>query len=1048
MVGVCSFQLDHILRLALGSRTSRCVVSPHFTKFVRMRALPAWLLYWSIIVGGHARAQELSFQHLTTTDGLSDNSITCIFEDREGYIWIGTESGLDRFDGQRVHRFTDPKVGPGGSNITSIAQDEQGRIWVASSDGGLSLFDAHAQRFIRYRNDPKDPKTIPSDRLNHITPLDNGSLLICSQDHGLIWAEPERAAYRHGSSARLTMPVGGDTALAFSHWCHTALPLGDGRIWMGMVSTGTSFILDPNSGNVLNVLRSMYADSLHMLTNACVVGNELFAGGWGPGLSRFTIDRWDQQTYMPFDDEITAIVPWRNGSVLLGTKSNGIIELDGKSNTVQRHRHRRHVPSSLTNDLVRCMLVDRSGDLWVGTANGLAYYSPAVWRMSATDLFEVREQDQQDLTFHGLQQDPDGRIRISTSHGFFLVQTHSQQVERIPVRDIHRPLEVTGLFDPLPGTWLIGTETGYLYYDPIKEEVIPGTPRTIHSNRTFQVRSIHAEQFPEGPQLLIGALGWSHFKLDPKGLQVDTTWKAFADRVEHAGLIRCTVKDRHGRYWSGTSKGLVSWSAQEQDPSKSVVTYGLASTGIHHFPGDDVRALYVQGDTIWAALRDAGLVAVAGDRVLHFEAPAHIPSDLLGLTVDHAGNVWCTSGHGLVRFAPKGGSWVRIPVNDGSTYQQLNKCVLTLSDGMIAFCADNTLITFDPRSFDVLGDLPTPYLVDVHNSNGILTPSASGNIDILYRSSSFDATISALGLKGAGPLVFVYRLEGVEAAPQVVTANEPLRYAGVPVGDHALFVKVRDAYGREGPEHKLLTVRIQAPFWQRWWFYALLTALGSATMWMIARYRKTQTDRLQHMRDTIARDLHDDVGSTLGSINFYSEALKRKLVEAGDPMAKDVAERIGQSSREMIDRMADIVWSVDPQNDDGASLLERMQAFATDLLATRGIAVDWDVSTNMVTKKMNTDLRRNLFLIFKEAIHNAAKYAECSRLFVRFHVQGDHILLEVRDNGVGFDPQNVDSYNGNGLVSMNKRAALLGGHVSLESTMGEGTKVYVVVPIR
>lgn len=461
-----------------------------------------------------------------------------------------------------------------------------------------------------------------------------------------------------------------------------------------------------------------------------------------------------------------------------------------------------------------------------------------------------------------------------------------------------------------------------------------------------------------------------------------------------------------------------------------------------------MSALVIQGDTVWVALRDAGLVAVVHGDVIHYEAPAHIPSDLLGISLDQAGQVWCTSGHGLVRFIPKEGTWNRIPVNDGSTFQRLNKCILTLNDGTIALCADNTLIAFDPRSFDTLGALPSPYLVEVHNTSGKLVPNVNGNIDIPYRSSSFDATVSALGRMGPGPLEFVYRLEDLKGDQNVVTASSPIRYAGVPVGDHALLVKVRDAYGREGPEIKLLTVRIEAPFWQRWWFYAMLTVLGAVAMWMIARYKKQQTDRLQHMRDAIARDLHDDVGSTLGSINFYSEALKRKMIATGDPTSQDVADRIGHSSREMIDRMADIVWSVDPQNDDGASLLERMQAFATDLFSTRGVIVEWSAPMAVSTVKMNTELRRNLFMIFKEAVHNAAKYAQCSRLFVHLLIQGNNIVMEVRDNGIGFDPQNVDSYNGNGLLSMNKRATMLGGSVTIESDPDEGTRIRVTVPVQ
>jgi hypothetical protein len=236
--------------------------------------------------------------------------------------------------------------------------------------------------------------------------------------------------------------------------------------------------------------------------------------------------------------------------------------------------------------------------------------------------------------------------------------------------------------------------------------------------------------------------------------------------------------------------------------------------------------------------------------------------------------------------------------------------------------------------------------------------------------------LSALRPVGSAPLTFLCRLDDEGASYHEVTALEPLRYAGVPVGTHRLLVRVRDELGREGPEHTLLTITVIGPFWQRWWFFMIVLASGALGMFLISRSRQMQRAKLQHVRDRIARDLHDDIGSTLGSISFYSEALKRKLKDTDDATAQHVAEKIGSSSREMIDQMSDIVWSVDPKNDDTGALITRLQAFAGDLLAAKNIPLHFQADAALTDRKLTAEQRRNIFLICKEVLHNTVKYAD------------------------------------------------------------------------
>ena len=701
---------------------------------------------------------------------------------------------------------------------------------------------------------------------------------------------------------------------------------------------GDSFIIDPGTGDELTRTEYNGPDSLFTKTNALYYDKQLYTGGWGAGITRYQAEDQHTQHYAPLKDEITSMAPGRNGTILAGTKINGLLKLDQDLKPLQHYAHQRRSPNTLHNDRVRCMLIDRSEALWVGTAAGVSLYDPRIWQMHATDLHGTNSADQSDLTFHMLQQDRDGMIRISTSHGFFLVDPIANIVRQIQLSFDGQPLELTGLFEPFPNKFILGTETGFFRYDTQNEKIIPSAKRSVSSNHMYQVRSVLSDTFQNGPKLLIGALGWSNSKVDPVTFEAEALQFHATGTIPPMGMFLDTKKSTNGSYWSSYTNGVINWSLYELSASNSTVTYTSTARLEHRrLPRSDVSDLLIHLDTVWVAMRDAGLAAIVNDTVLFFPPPAHISSNLLGLALDGSGRVWCTTNDGLSCFDPATQEWIHVPINDGGTFTQLTKCIAKLNDGTMAFCADNSLITFDPDAFTIFPDLPTPYLTGVTNTWGSVLPTPEGVFEIPYRASSFDATVSALWPMGPASLEFVYRLEGLDIQPHVVTARTPIRYAGVPVGKHALMVRTRDAYGRVGPEIVLFTVEVLAPFWQRWWFYASLITLGAIVMFLIDRFREQQTMRLQSMRDHIARDLHDDVGSTLGSISFYSEALKRKLVDIDDPMAKDVASRIGNSSREMIDRMADIVWSVDPKNDDAGSLMERMKGYASDLVATRGI---------------------------------------------------------------------------------------------------------------
>lgn len=195
---------------------------------------------------------------------------------------------------------------------------------------------------------------------------------------------------------------------------------------------------------------------------------------------------------------------------------------------------------------------------------------------------------------------------------------------------------------------------------------------------------------------------------------------------------------------------------------------------------------------------------------------------------------------------------------------------------------------------------------------------------------------------------------------------------------------------------------------------------------------------LEKVRNHIARDLHDDIGSTLSSINIMSQ-----LAMNGD--TKENLNKIAWHSSQMMENMSDIVWSINPKNDTLEQVVLKMKEFAFEILEPKEIMHTFHLDNKLVQLKLDVEKRKNLFLIFKEAINNVAKYSEGSMVSISFFVKQHKIQLSIKDNGKGFNE--ALAKQGNGLINMKERASSMGGHLSLVSQHGKGTEIQVDIPI-
>jgi signal transduction histidine kinase len=291
--------------------------------------------------------------------------------------------------------------------------------------------------------------------------------------------------------------------------------------------------------------------------------------------------------------------------------------------------------------------------------------------------------------------------------------------------------------------------------------------------------------------------------------------------------------------------------------------------------------------------------------------------------------------------------------------------------------------------------------------------------------------------------VYYYMLEGINK-DWVTAQNAEAIYSYLPPGSYTFKVKCISPDGVPCKNITSFIIYIKPPFYKTWWFYLLCIVIISSAIYFIYRQRINKLLAVEKVRTRVARDLHDDMGSVLSTINILSTMAKTKMTD-DTVKASEYIGKISDNSQRMMEAMDDIVWSIKPANDNMQKITARMREFATGILEAKDIELDFKADEKVNNVKLNMEARRDFFLIFKEAINNVAKYSHCSKCSIQISLHQHRLLLDVQDNGIGFDVNKADG--GNGLSNMQKRAEALKGRVSIQSKHGEGTQVTLNLPV-
>ncbi|MES2774439.1 MAG: two-component regulator propeller domain-containing protein [Bacteroidota bacterium] len=987
------------------------------------------------------------FKHLNRGNGLPAELVTCVTQDSMGFMWVGTSEGLYKYDGYTYKTFDGDDLHVKNllnNHIADLYVDRSGFIWVTVQYSGVVVLNSAGQ-FVAIFNGQTNP-SFPGSRAHRVKEDDAGNIW-CATDDGLFMLQPELQKIK--VLQKIDLKKSG----------HTTNLMGDflfdtkGRIWIctykGLV------VYNIASGRVHNYYNN--PDKLVLLDDTIASQSvfleekkgKIWYSNWAPGLKIYdavnksaTIIYNGAGSLKPDYGWLAVCFFYDSHKRLWVATGKGLFLAEESLQNIQlNYAHDPQNSSGICDNSVNDIYEDKDGNFWVATYNGISIANPYEERFTnfsgdflsqfgfaghqvsdiivadtntllvctygADGIYETDYQFRQkrhfsfndngyDWVWSYYKDSKNNQVYISTKKGMLLynIATHSIKKLTAPPFDSFYPVNAF-IPDSDRSLWMCGYRNEFIQYNPLNG----------HFNR-YNITNMGLP--PQIISLAPGGASQLWIIANASGLlRFDKTSKTIVEkipaRVGHPNSLQQTevicFKDFGGYYLLGyDQKGFSIYDKQTKNFDHYNRVNGLGSNRV-------------------------------SDALLHPD-----------------GNIWIATSNGLSSFNPATKEIVTYNYDQGILNSDL-ACLTLLPNNKIAAGTSKGLFVFDPYQLKSRSMPAAPFVTDVSVYGKRLVADSFSKpgsfLEVPYQENYFSLNYIALQYGQQYQVEYAYMLEGFDKAWIPAGNRRFVSYSNLNGGNYAFRVKAR-LPGNEWVESKYaLHLLVTTPFYKKWWFILIAVLLLGTLLFAVFQYRLLQLLRLEKMRSSISSDLHDEVGATLSSISIFSEMAKQVL-PAGNK-AEAYLNRIGERSRDSIDKMSDIIWSINPENDSLQEILIRMKTFATEMAEGKDILIQWEEASQMAGLKLGMLQRKNLYLLFKEAMTNAIKYADASNIIVQLYCHNKMVSLTIADDGIGFNMD--DPKRGNGIKNMRQRALSLHGTVAIQSAPGKGTTVKVAFSI-
>lgn len=994
---------------------------------------------------------DIFFKKINLEQGLSHRKVNCIIQDKRGFIWFGTEDGLNRYDGRSITYFRhvhNDKTTISGNIIKDLYEDGDGVIWIATQDGGMSRYDYRLparQQFKQFSYDIHNQRGIPENGINKIV----------EDRYNCLWLGTNSSfAVRYNKRSGLF-----DTPVKKGTKCVLALAMGrNDTLLVGRAGGG---LLKINTRNLSYKSDDRYEDLYAPLPHASITAmfrdkkDGIWLGSWDKAVYRLSADGLRESVYdAAFEraniarDEYLSFAEDVDGQIWMAGRATGIVLYNPVKKSMVNLRHQKHNAGSLSDDHVNTVFKDRQGIIWIGTDNGVNMHNPLF------SPFEqhVLEKNDKDVIIYDFHKTDQGDLLIGTSNGLYVKEKNSGLFRHRKLTYQGEPLSVTHFFMDMDKQFYIGTDFTLFKYNLHTGKLSPlaNTDQDPVMKKLISSRivSVVRDTIDHHPVLIVSPYGHylTYYDL------VEKKWTSRADSVKKIlkkynikdNLIRKFYKGKQQRVWLANFKaGLGEWSEKAGNVKYYINDldnrYSLSSNNVFDMLED------LSGN-LWVSTYGGGINYFNSkqQRFYHVSESSNLSE---GLQIDAQNKLWMLCNGHIHKYDPEIKVYSCYDMPRLQNTGGLSGYMFRDNDGIIYASGLNYFITFNPSKVAKIDHNPDIYFTDFKISNNSYNEFLSAKtIKLNYTQDQITVEYAAPEYSGDN-LQYSYKLEGYDQEWINAGKRNFAEYANLKAGTYRFQVKATNWRGTNARKVSVIEIIISPPFWLTGWFCTTVCLLMAGVIYFIYRYRMNILLQQQAIRNGIAQDLHDQIGSTLSSISVYSEVARRYAAGNQQRQMNEVLDTIGITANEMIHEMSDIVWAINPKNDNLPSLLQRIRSYAEPLCKAKAINFIFEYDEAFSLTNIGMQQKKNLFLILKEAINNAIKHSGCKNLNVHLSQRGSFAELKISDDGRGFDTEMSGQGNhlmGNGMLNIRNRADQLDATINYQSNPGMGTTIRIV----
>ncbi|MEP7169087.1 MAG: two-component regulator propeller domain-containing protein [Bacteroidota bacterium] len=527
-------------------------------------------------------------------------------------------------------------------------------------------------------------------------------------------------------------------------------------------------------------------------------------------------------------------------------------------------------------------------------------------------------------------------------------------------------------------------------------------------------------------------------------LNITNQFPGKGNRISHPSSDCFTItEDTKGNTWIGTRNGLYVYNYK----TDSVTRHFHADNDNNSLSDNDVRSVYVSKDgDVWIGTSSGGLnhFNASANSFTAFTRENGLPNNsIYTILEDNSGYLWLGTNAGLCRFSKADHSVRNYTPRDGIQNFEFNtNAVCKTADGKFCFGGRTGFNIFHPDSMNK-SFAPPQVVITKFKIFDKEFPVPRSVLELNHDENSFTFDFASLSYYRSNDNQYSYMMEGADKDWIKPGNRQFTSYTNLPPGDYTFKVRAANYTGMWNEGVTSMKLIINPPWYSTWWFRVVMSFFIVAFLYGIYRYRLRQVMKLQEIRNRIASDLHDEIGSTLSSISLSSTIIQGKLNGSNSEVNKPL-QQVSNNTDNMMEALSDIVWTINTRNDRFDNVVNRMRAFAIELLEPSGISIQFNVSDDIMHVHLDMQQRKNIYLVFKEAVNNIVKYSGCKNVSIDIMRQSSKTFaMGIKDDGKGFEVPVTNGeekgLSGNGIRNMKKRAEELGGEMTIDSVNEKGT---------